>query len=128
MSNIFTDVKDETEKYDEKAIADGKAMSILSYIGFLVFIPFFAEKNNEFTKFNAKQGMNLLILEGIAIVSLWILSLILMWIPFLGFILIGLLDIGVYGGCVVLSVIGIVNAAKGKAKELPIVNKYKIIK
>lgn len=58
--NVFNDVKDDTKSFSEKEISDGKGMAILSYI--LPFIPFFAEKNNKYVRYHAKQGMNLLII------------------------------------------------------------------
>ena len=44
-------------------IADNKAISILSYLGPLVFIPLFARKNSPFAQFHAKQGVTLLALN-----------------------------------------------------------------
>lgn len=128
MANIFKDVADETENYDEAAKNSGKAMSILSYIGFLVFIPFFAEKENPFVRFHAKQGMNLLIDGAIAMGAAWITNFIFMWIPVIRWFIIPFVNTAVYGGITALAVIGIVYAAKGKAKELPIINKLRIIK
>ena len=49
----------------------------------------------------------------------------MLWIiPILGWIIAPILSIVI----TVLAVIGIINAVNGKAKELPIIGKYKILK
>ena len=95
-------------------------MAILSYLGLLVLIPYCSEKNNSFVIFHAKQGLNLLILEIIAIFST---SFISSFIYFLSYVS-SIVSIGSF----VLSVIGIVYAVQGEKKELPIVSQIKIIK
>lgn len=122
--NIFEDVKDDTELFDKNDIESGKVMAILSYIGILCLIPFFAEKNNKYVIYHAKQGLNLFVLEIIASAAVSMFSIILFFLFFIG----GLIGFAVSGLSLALSVIGIVNVCNGKAKELPIVNKIKIIK
>jgi len=130
---------------EKSEIESGKGMAVLSYIGILALIPYFAEKKNKYVRFHAVQGINImLILVGWTIiasiisgvitsaltagcVSWWftgstgtcnpgLASLIsfILWLPSM-----------VIG---ILCIIGIVNAASGKAKELPILGKIKIIK
>ncbi len=130
---VFTDVKE--EKFDKKDAESGKAMSILAYLGLLVLIPFFAEKKNKFVVFHAKQGLNLLIVEAAYGVLGGILSSVIKTRHVLWGIeyyttpgwLSAIITLGSLGLCA-LSIIGIVYACQGKAKELPIVNKIKIIK
>ena len=47
------DVKDQTSEFTKEEIDNGKGMAILSYIGILVLIPYFAEKNNKFVVFHS---------------------------------------------------------------------------
>ena len=122
--NIFEDVKDDTELFDKKDIESGKVMAILAYIGILCLIPYFAEKNNKFVVYHAKQGLNLFIIEIIATAAVSMLSIVLFFLFFVG----GLIGLAVSAGSFALSIIGIVNVCNGKAKELPIINKFKIIK
>ena len=122
--NIFEDVKDETELFDKKDIESGKLMGILSYIGILCLIPYFAEKNNKFVVYHAKQGLNLFILEVIASFAVRALSVVLLFLFFIG----GLIAFAVSLLSFALSIIGIINVCNGKARELPIINKFKIIK
>ncbi len=117
-------VKGKGPTFSKKEIEDGKLMGILSYIGFLAVIPYFVEKNNKFVMYHAKQGLNLFLLEMICSLALTIATPIL-------FLLIGIIAIVsfVVGGLsIALSVIGIINVLNGEAKELPIIEKYKLVK
>ena len=103
-------------------------MAILAYFGILVIVPILAAKDSKFAKFHANQGLVLCICSIVLYVALSLLSFL--FYKFLGFlgILISLLSIVVYIGIFVLAVLGIVNAAKGEAKELPLIGKYQILK
>jgi len=133
------DTPDTTSCYDNKDIKDNLVLSILSYLGLLVFIPYFAHNNSKFVKYHATQGMNLLIvwvgytlldnLLGLIKVSKVVVNFgsitgtrlvtpvwVILPMTILGIILF------------VLSVVGIVYVCQGKAKELPVVGKIKIVK
>ncbi len=93
-------------------------MSVLAYIGLLVLIPYFSgdAKKDDFVKFHTQQGLVLLVME----IGLFILSIFIsMSVPVLSIFgtLLGF-------GMLILSVLGIVNAAKGEKKELPLVGAY----
>jgi len=87
-------------------------MGILSYIGPLVIVSFVTAKDDPFVKFHIKQGLVLLIIE----VAVWFLGM--MFWPI--WMLLRLVDLAVF----VLAIIGIINAAQGREKELPIVGKF----
>ena len=88
-------------------------MAILAYLGILIVIPFLTEAHKDpFVKFHIKQGLVLLITEVIASV--------IAAIPILGWIASPI----IWLICVVLLIMGIVNAASGKEKELPIIGKF----
>ena len=117
-------VVENRNQFSKKDIEDGKLMGILSYIGILCLIPYLTEKENEFVKYHAKQGLNLFLIEVICSAGLSIIGGML-WL------LIGL--IALVSSCVgllalALSIMGIVNVCNGEAKELPIINKFKLIK
>jgi len=101
-------------------VESGKLMAILSYIGILCLIPYFAEKNNSFVVFHAKQGLNLFILEIIALVAANILG----GIMYMTYTLTSIVEIAV----LIFSIIGIVYAAQGEKKELPVIGSIKIVK
>ena len=118
---------DTTADFDKADIEQNKAMGILAYLGPLVFIPMFAAKESKFAHFHANQGLTLFI----ACVAWSIVYGILNWIILaiswrLYFIssIIGLFSL-VF---LVLAVLGIVNAANGRAKELPVIGKFKFLK
>lgn len=113
--------------FSEQDVSQNKVMGILSYIGILCLIPFFAAKESQYAQFHAKQGLNLFIVEVIYSVAFSILSIVLAFIPIIGWIIIALLSL-VSIAFLVIAIMGIVNACGTEAKELPLVGKIKIVK
>jgi len=99
-------------------------MAILAYLGILIIVPFFTDaKNDQFVKFHIKQGLILIILWiGAGILSL-IFSYIFYTIGASTFLPSFLFPI-IYLCLVTMNIMGIVNAATGKEKELPIIGKF----
>lgn len=93
-----------------------KWICVLAYI--LFFIPLVADSNLVEYKFHANQGLSLLLLS-LAI------SLVGSFLPFIGWFII--LPIGMIF-CLVLAILGMINAYNGKMKELPLIGKLTIIK
>ena len=91
-------------------------MAILAYIGILVLVPLFAAKDSPFARFHTNQGLLLLILHLIG----WVLS----FIPYIGWVACGIINVV----CFVLFILGLINAVRGDAKELPLIGKYRILK
>lgn len=110
----LNDTKDETEGFDKADIEKNKIMAVLAYIIFL--IPLIAAKESPFARFHTNQGL-LLVIAAV------ILSVIAA-IPVIGWIIAPVIGIAV----TVLAVIGILNALNGKAKELPLIGKFRILK
>ena len=134
IKGLFTNLQDKTADYSKEEIENGKLMALLSYIGILALIPYFAEKENKYVRFHAIQGINLLIINlevSAASFVVAIVATILFIIPIIGWILgfllylvIGLVPVGL----LVISILGVVYSLQGNAKELPIVNQIKFIK
>lgn len=104
---------------DSNDIEKNKAMAIIGYIiPILFFIPLVTEaKDSVFAKFHANQQLILLI----AAVLVNVVGAI---IPILGwFVILPLGSIAI----VVFAIIGLINAAKGEMKELPLIGGFKII-
>ena len=110
----LNNTKDETEGFDKADIEKNKIMAVLAYIIFL--IPLIAAKESPFARFHTNQGL-LLVIAAV------ILSVIAA-IPVIGWIIAPVIGIAV----TVLAVIGILNALNGKAKELPLIGKFRILK
>ena len=139
MKNI-NNTADTTAEFDPKDISDNKGISVLSYLGPLVFIPMFAKKDSKFARFHANQGLTMFITYvGYSVVQSILLAILRMIFPWnynygliggRGFIfnalstILSLLWIPI----TVIAIIGIVNAASGKAKELPLIGKIKLLK
>ncbi|MBQ9673427.1 MAG: zinc-ribbon domain-containing protein [Ruminococcus sp.] len=115
----FFNTADYTANYSQQEVQSGKAMSVLSYLGILVLIPLFAEKNNRYVRFHANQGF-ILFLLGLA---LWIIGIPFLFVPVAGTIIRTIFSLIQ----VAYIILGIVNAATDKAKELPIIGKLKLI-
>lgn len=121
--NDLTTTADVTNQFDRADIQSNKAMGILAYISWLVLVPIFGAKDSKFARFHANQGLVLAIISTIV----WIVFSLLAKIPVIGWIF-AISESLISVGFVVLSVLGIVNAARGLARELPIVGKFKILK
>jgi uncharacterized membrane protein len=107
-----------------------KLWGILGYIiGILFFIPLVTDslKNNAYSRFHANQQLVLLIAEVALSIILPILMTILVFIPVIGWI-VGLLLPLLWLVLLVFAILGIINAAKGETKPLPLIGGIKIIK
>ncbi len=122
----LTNTADITETLDPNDIQNNKVMAILAYLSWLVLIPLFAAKDSAFARFHVKQGLLLAICEIIVAVVFTILNTILGQI-FIVWVILAIIQWIINIGFFVLSIMGIINAAQGKAKELPIVGKIKIL-
>lgn len=107
QTNVFVDPQD-AEK--------NKFMGILAYIIF--FIPWLAAKESKFAMYHVNQGF-VLFLAGIAV------SIVGTIIPLLGWLII--LPIGTLV-VFIFAILGIINAAKGLCKPLPLIGGINIIK
>lgn len=115
-----TSVPVEASKANNADAESNKAMAIVGYIlPILFFIPLVSDaKNSKFAKFHANQQLNLLL----AAIAVNVVGTI---IPFLGwFIILPLGTILIF----ILAIIGIINAAKGEMKKLPIIGGFELIK
>ena len=124
--NLFA-MTDRTAEFEQEDIQKNKVMNILAYIGLLVLVPIFAAKDSKSARFNANQGLVILILAVAGSVTFGIFSAIFSKL----FVLKLIFDILGWAwsvGCAVLMVLGIVNSARNLVKELPIVGKVKILK
>lgn len=106
-----------------------KVMGILAYLSWLVLVPLLAAKESPFARYHTNQGLALAIVE----IAWWILSAILTAIAGASYSLGLIAIVGVIGWILgiiflVFSIIGIVNAAKGEMKPLPLIGGIKILK
>lgn len=112
----YVDPGDKTRQFDTEDIARTKALSAFCYISFLfAIIALLVEPNSKFVRYHINQCLLLTVFEFICgIVCI---------VPVLGWIVGGIGSIAV----IVFTIMGIVRAAKGVAKDLPIIGKYTVV-
>ncbi len=94
-----------------------KGIAISAY--FIFFLPLLAAKDSKFAIYHANQGLNLFLFALIG----WTVSFVT------AFILIGfLIGLIVWIAIIVFLILGVINAAKGEMKPLPLIGKFNIIK
>lgn len=106
---------DETPKAEAKHEAKKETntvLAILAYIGPLILVSYLLAKDDPFVKFHIKQGLLLVIGE----VAVWMLMMVL-WIFFP---ILQLANVFLF----VLAVVGIIRAAQGQMKELPLIGHW----
>lgn len=125
----ITDTNDTTSSFEKQDIEQNRAMAIIAYLGVLVVIPILTAGNSKFARFHSNQGLILLITEFIWFVATSIYS------AYLGLIKLGpfavLYHVTIWPLSflfLVLMIFGIYNAANGRAKELPLIGKFRILK
>lgn len=132
--------EDHTASFDPADVQNNKVMAILAYIGIFVLIPIFGAKESKFARFHSNQGlvnslglvifgfMNL-IMQSIWRVSSWSWSITPIYtINSVIFTVINIVFGIISLVFVALAVYGIVNAATGKARELPVIGRIKLLK
>lgn len=130
---ILNDVEDNTNSFSKKEIDAGRGFALIAYI--LPFIPYLTEKKNKFVIYHARQGMDLLIITMAYYILTGLIVTIFrsqefvdnvmvystpVWLTFI-------INLG-YIFIIALAITGIIYVCRGKAKELPIINKIKIFK
>lgn len=123
-------------EFEAEDINKNKLMAALSYLGILVFIPIVSAPKSKYARFHANQGLCLLILSVFYSIINWVSTNFIKVTqrgiygftykvtPWYVSVLVWALGIFV----LVLTIIGIVNAATGKAKKLPLIGNFKILK
>lgn len=109
----LNETPDITAEMDPKDIEDNKVMAVLAYIGILFLVPLFAAKESKYARFHTNQGLVLFLaglIGGAASGIIWILAPV------------------VSIASLIFTILGIINAAQGKAKELPLIGKFKLLK
>lgn len=141
----FTDTADSTNTFDPNDIASNKVVSALAYLGILFWLPLVACKNSKFGRFHANQGLLLLILSvalgvvgGIlnALIGLIFRSELTIFgygtgvyeMNPVGTVLIAIVSLVISIFTLALFLFGLINTLQGKAKELPLIGKIKLIK
>ena len=108
-------MSEDQTRFTAEDIEKNKVISALAYIIF--FLPLVAAQDSAFGRFHANQGLLVLI---VGLVGNTVLALI----PVIGWLLLPFFSLAVF----ILAIMGFLNAINGKAKELPIIGSYELIK
>ncbi len=119
---------DYSAQFDPNDVQSNKVMAVLAYIGLLFLVPLLAAPQSRYARFHTNQGLVLFIFDIAGGIVIGVLSAILIFVPVAGPIIASIISAVIGIGIFVLMILGIVNAATGKAKELPIIGKIKILK
>ncbi|MGF7036336.1 putative membrane protein [Paenibacillus mucilaginosus] len=99
---------------EKEDIERNKTSAVLAYI--LFFLPLLTAKDSRFAMYHANQGL-LLLLTAMAF------NIILGLIPVIGWLLMPVTNLAV----LVLAVLGMVKAARGERRPLPVVGSFTLI-
>jgi len=120
LKSVMRNAKDYTAEIDAEDAEKNRVFAILAYIGPLFLVPLLAAGNSKFARFHAGQGLTFFLY----CVIIYIVSFIFSFLGLLQFL------ISFIGSIIgfLFFVLGVYNAATGKAIELPYIGKFKIIK
>ena len=114
--NHFNSTADTSADFAQDDVRRNRWVSMLAYLPLLFLIPLLTRKESPFAQFHTNQGILLLVFQLVA--------LMVRLIPYIGkFACAVLLAVSA-----AMCIYGIINAARGKAKELPFVGKYRVLK
>ena len=97
-----------------------RAFAIISYLWILFIVGLIAAPNSKFAKYHANQGLVLFLAELVLGVACFVLA----FIPILGHLTI----LAGWIAGIVLAIMGIINAAGGQCKPLPLIGHFELIK
>ena len=108
--------KQEAVQADPADVEKNKVIAILAY--FIFFIPLLAAKDSKFAMYHCNQAL-VLFLTALVV---YIIGIV---VPFIGWFVILPLGMVVV---LIFAILGIINAAGGQMKPLPVIGKFQIIK
>lgn len=113
--------------FNTEDVQNNKVYGILAYIGILFLVPLLAARDSQYARFHANQGIVFFITQVILGIALSILMAIFLFIPFIGWVISGLLITIVSIIMLIFLVLGILNACSGEPKRLPIIGGITIL-
>ena len=108
---------------DAADVEKNKVFAVLAYLGLLFLVPLLAAPHSKFARYHTNQGLVLFLASFVGIAGTTVLSII----PLLGCI-IAILPLAIGVCSLVFMILGIVNAASGQCKPLPLIGQIQLIK
>ncbi len=118
---------DRTAQFDSADIAENKAAAAFSYFGVLVAVPLLMAKGSKYARWHAGQGLALLALSIAYSIAYRVLAWGLLSVSWEFYILLRVAGLA-WLAFPLLSVFGAANAINGKAVELPLAGKIRLLK
>ena len=115
----------DTQKPDRAFLADHERWyAAIGYLFFLCFFSLWKGRESNFIRFHARQAFLLFLAECVSFLAILILDRTIGRLPFLGLLIIILVQIVVYLAALFLSVMGFVKALFGERWILPFFGHY----
>jgi len=122
LLDLVQNTADETANIDPNDIAQNKTMGGLAY--FIFFLPLIVCPQSKYGRFHANQGLLYAILCVCSAIVSFLLSTIFTWRLWW---LSSILSWAIWLCVVALGIVGLVNGFSGKAKDLPLIGKIRLI-
>ena len=107
------------EETTVEEIADGRILAAIAYLPALCFVGFAAAPSNRYVRFHARQGFLLFGVEVVAWTAIWIVSISVGRIPFLGLLVLAAVRLTVGLFLLAVTVYGVAKGASGEFARLP---------
>lgn len=130
IKSFILDTPVEKEQIAPQDIQENGIISLASYLlfGILFWLPLVGAKNSRFARFHANQSLVFFFSSIIIWLVYPIACVILNFIPIIGTIVSFLLPFAISAVQIGYTVLGIYNSVKGRANELPVIGKFRLIK
>lgn len=115
---------------DPADVEKNKVFAVLSYLPPLLFIvALIAARPSRFAMYHCNQGLVLTLAAIACAIANMLLDMVLVFIPVLGWLLMMALHLGLFIGVIALAIMGIINAANGVCKPLPVIgHRFTLVK
>jgi uncharacterized membrane protein len=108
---------------DAADVDQNKIFAVLAYIGILFLVPLLAAPQSKFARYHANQGVVLFLATVIVCGA----SFVFTFVPFIGCV-VAFVPLLACVAALVLMILGIINAASGQCKPLPLIGHFELIK
>ncbi len=115
------------DRFDSADIAQNRAMAVFAYLGILVIFPLFMAKGSRFARYHAGQGLALLLASAAYSIAYSVLTGLLLSVSWEFYFVLRLIRLAGLA-FPALAVLGIMNAINGKAAELPVIGKIRLLR
>ncbi len=110
----------ETNQVQDKTVA---IVAYMTLIGWIIALVMNGDKKGEersFNGFHIRQMLGLIIFSFGSSIVFVILGMVLAFIPVIGWLILLLLQLGLFGGLLALWIMGVIAASNGEKKPVPV--------